>query len=77
MYELWETTALKALLAELGKAFANPRLETEHSGVRVKYASKYEIKLAAAEVTKELRARGELPRQTPARLLYTYKTGTP
>lgn len=77
MYELWETPALKTLLTELGEAFANPRLETEHNGVRVKYASKYELRLVIAEVTKELRARGELPRQAPARVLYTYKTGTP
>ena len=77
MYELWNIDDLKALLAALGRAFANPRLETEHNGERVKYASKYEIRLAATEITKELRRRGELPREEPARVLYTYKTGTP
>lgn len=83
MYELWTTEDLKGLLAALGRAFANPRLETEHNGERVKYSSKYEIRLAAAEIVKELRNRGELrleggeQRQAPARLLYTYKTGTP
>lgn len=77
MYELWETDALKALLQKLGEAFANARLEIDHNGERVKYASKYEIRLAAAEVVKELRRRNELPRQAPARVLYTYQTGTP
>jgi len=77
MYELWTTDDLRTLLAALGRAFANPRLETEHNGERVKYASKYEIRLATAEVVKELRTRGELPREAPARVLYTYKTGTP
>ena len=83
MYELWETPDLKALLAALGRAFANPRLETEHNGERVKYNSKYEIRLAAAEIVKELRRRGDLhtdsepQREAPARVLYTYKTGTP
>lgn len=83
MYELWNTDDLKGLLAALGRAFANPRLETEHNGERVKYNSKYEIRMAAAEIVKELRNRGELrpeggeQREAPARVLYTYKTGTP
>jgi hypothetical protein len=39
--------------------------------------------MAASEITKELRNRGELrpadgeQRETPARVLYTYKTGAP
>lgn len=77
MYELWETIDLKALLRKLGEAFGNARLEIEHNGERVRYASKYEIRMAAVEVTKELRRRGELPRQAPARVLYPYQTGTP
>lgn len=76
MYEIWETVELKALLRRLGEAYANARLEIDHNGERVKYASKYEIKAAASEVTKELRRRGELPRD-PVRVLYHYQTGNP
>jgi hypothetical protein len=84
VYQLWTTENLKALLEALGRAFANPRLEMEHNGERVRYASKYEIRKAADEIVKELRVRGELAtdgenaaRQKPARMLYTYKTGNP
>jgi hypothetical protein len=77
MYELWKVDDLKALLQKLGAAFAGTRLEIEHNGERVRYASKYELRMAAVEVAKELRRRGELPREKPARVLYTYKTGAP
>ena len=83
MFELWETADLKSYLLKLGQAFAGGRVEIEHNGERVKYASKYEMKMAGTEISKELRRRGELARpgeeqaQAPARVLYTYQTGNP
>lgn len=77
MYELWTDEELTKLLRTLSEAFAKHLLEADHNGERLKYVSKYELRMVITEITKEMRRRGLLPRQAPARVLYVYQTGTP